>query len=177
MEFFDKLTKKASETYKEAAEKTSKFAKEAKLKFKINDNKSKIEDIYTEIGKKVYQKHVAEQEINIKQELEDECTRIDVLSAEIETYFNEILELSDLKQCTNCHEKIEKNSKFCPECGVEQPVEEKEEVLEGEIIETGDSKDFENTNNEEKVSSSEQSNEASEKEPITVEDKNNDNKE
>ena len=33
MEFFDKLTKKASETYKGAAEKTSKLAKEAKLKF------------------------------------------------------------------------------------------------------------------------------------------------
>ena len=32
MEFLDKLTKKASETYKGAAEKTGKIAKEAKLK-------------------------------------------------------------------------------------------------------------------------------------------------
>ena len=46
MEFFDKLTKKASETYKGAAEKTGKIAKEAKLKLKISDNKSKINDIY-----------------------------------------------------------------------------------------------------------------------------------
>ena len=46
MEFFDKLTKKATETYKGAAEKTSKLAKEAKLKMKINENKSKIKDIY-----------------------------------------------------------------------------------------------------------------------------------
>ena len=57
MEFFDKLTKKASETYKGAAEKTSKLAKEAKLKLKINENKSKINDLYQEIGKKVYQKN------------------------------------------------------------------------------------------------------------------------
>ena len=42
MEFFDKLTKKASETYKGAAEKTGKLAKEAKLKIKISENKSKI---------------------------------------------------------------------------------------------------------------------------------------
>ena len=56
MEFFDKLTKKATETYKGAAEKTSKMAKEAKLKIKINENKAKIKDLYEEIGKKVYQK-------------------------------------------------------------------------------------------------------------------------
>ena len=55
MDFWDKLTKKASETYKGASEKTGKIAKEAKLKLKINENKSKIEDLYTEIGKKVYQ--------------------------------------------------------------------------------------------------------------------------
>ena len=37
MEFFDKLGKKASETYKEAAQRTSKLAKETKLKMLIND--------------------------------------------------------------------------------------------------------------------------------------------
>ena len=62
MEFFDKLTKKASETYKGAAEKTGKIAKEAKLKLKISDNKSKINDIYEEIGKKVYQKHASNED-------------------------------------------------------------------------------------------------------------------
>ena len=62
MEFFDKLSKKASDTYKGAAEKTGKLAKETKLKIKINDNKSKINVLYQEIGKKVYQKHIDEQE-------------------------------------------------------------------------------------------------------------------
>ena len=167
MEFFDKLTKKASETYKGAAEKTGKIAKEAKLKLKINENKSKIQDIYEEIGKKVYEKHVAEQEINIKEELEDECTRIDVLSAEIETFFSEILELSDLKQCENCHEKIEKGSKFCPKCGAEQPVEEieEDEVLEGEIIDVQNPENTENENVESEKAeenSNEEENDASE---------------
>ena len=36
MEFFDKLSKKASDTYKGAAEKTGKLAKETKLKRKRN---------------------------------------------------------------------------------------------------------------------------------------------
>ncbi|MEI3402045.1 MAG: hypothetical protein V8R51_06970 [Clostridia bacterium] len=40
------------------AGKTGKPAKEAKLRTKINENKSDINDIYKEIGKKVYEKHV-----------------------------------------------------------------------------------------------------------------------
>ena len=136
MEFFDKLTKKASETYKGAAEKTSKLAKEAKLKMKINDNKSKINDLYEEIGKRVYQKHIADEELCIKEELEEECKQIDELSKEIEGYHKEIVELSNGKICENCKEEMSKEAKFCPKCGTEQPeVEEKEEdQIEVEFI-------------------------------------------
>ncbi len=135
MEFLDKLTKKATETYKGAAEKTGKIAKEAKLKMKINDNKSKINDLYQEIGKKVYQKHTADEQICIKKDLEEECAKIDILSAEIETYHEEILNLSDVKACINCKETIDKEARFCPKCGAEQPAnEEKQEVMEVEIV-------------------------------------------
>lgn len=135
MEFFDKLTKKASETYKGAAEKTSKLAKEAKLKMKINDNKSKIDDLYEEIGKRVYQKHIADEELCIKEELECECKQIDELSEQIESYHKEIVELSNGKICANCKEEMDKSAKFCPKCGTEQPEEEKEEdQIEVEFI-------------------------------------------
>lgn len=136
MEFFDKLTKKASETYKGAAEKTGKIAKEAKLKLKISDNKSKINDLYQEMGKKIYQKHSANEEICIKKDLEEECAKIDILSAEIDTYHKEILELSNVKVCTNCKEGIDKNAKFCPKCGTEQPeLKEEVEAMEVEVLE------------------------------------------
>ena len=52
MDFFDKLGKKATEAYKVTADKTGKIAKETKLKFKMGELKTKIEDIYEEIGKK-----------------------------------------------------------------------------------------------------------------------------
>ena len=132
MEFFDKLTKKASETYKGAAEKTGKIAKEAKLKMKISDNKSKINSLYQEIGKKVYQKHTANENLNIKEDLEEECSKIDAYVAEIEEYHKEILDLSDMKICIKCGEHMEKQAKFCPKCGTEQP---QEEVKEVEVIE------------------------------------------
>ena len=134
MEFFDKLTKKASETYKGAAEKTSKIAKEAKLKLKINENKSKINDLYEEIGKKVYQKHTETGDVCIKKDLEEECAKIDILSAEIEKYHKEILELSDLKTCVKCKEPMDVNAKFCPKCGAEQPVAEEAPAMEVEVV-------------------------------------------
>lgn len=154
MDFFDKLGKKASETYKATAEKTGKIAKEAKLKMKMNENKSDIEEIYKEIGKKVYEKHIRRENIDIEKELEEECTKIDVLSAEIETYLKECLELKDLKQCQNCSSKIEKDAKFCPECGEKQnneepaievkPIEEIEVIQEDKKESNDDVKNKEN---------------------------------
>ena len=131
MDFFNKIGKKVSETYDATAEKTSKLAKEAKLKMKINENKSNINEIYQEIGKKVYEKHVREENIDIKTELEEECTKIDVLSAEIETCLKSILELKDRKQCPKCHTELELNAKFCVNCGEKQL---DAEVKDAEVI-------------------------------------------
>lgn len=131
MDFFNKIGKKVSETYDATAEKTGKLAKEAKLKMKINENKSNINDIYQEIGKKVYEKHVREENIDIKTELEEECTKIDVLSAEIETCLKSILELKDRKQCPKCHTELELNAKFCVNCGEKQL---DAEVKDAEVI-------------------------------------------
>lgn len=132
MEFFDKLGKKASEAYKMTADKTGKIAKETKMKFKIGELRSQINDIYEEIGKKVYEKHVKKEDISMKNDLEEECTKIDVLSDEIESLLKQCLELKDKKQCPKCFKEIEKDAKFCPSCGAKQ---EETEVKEVEILE------------------------------------------
>jgi len=131
MGFFDNLSKKASSVYDATAEKTGKIAKEAKLRMKINENKSDINDLYKEIGRKIYEKHVREENIDIKTELEEECTKIDVLSAEIETCLKSILELKDKKQCEQCHAEIDVDNDFCPKCGAKQPGAE---VLNAEVV-------------------------------------------
>ena len=129
MDFFNKLGKKASEAYKTTADKTGKIAKETKLKFRMGELKSKIEDIYEEIGKKVYEKHVKNEEITENDVLE-ECKQIDEMSEEIESIRKECLELKDKKICQKCFKEIDKNMKFCPECGAQQEEEEVKEVLE-----------------------------------------------
>lgn len=145
MDFWDKLTKKASETYKGASEKTNKIARETKLKMKINDNKSKIEDLYEELGKKVYQKHVANEEINIKDDIKEDCEKIDNLANEIESFEKEIWSLKDNKQCPNCKSKIGKDDAFCPNCGAKQ---EEEKVVEAEVVEESNNQE---TTQEEQV--------------------------
>ena len=126
MGFFSDLGKKTSET-------AGKISKEAKLKLKINDNKSKIKDFYAEIGKKVYEKHLKEENISIKDDLLVECTHIDELSKEIEEARLEILHLNNKRICSKCSAEIEKNAQFCPKCGEKQSAEEptaQEEALE-----------------------------------------------
>ena len=132
MDFFEKLGKKASETYKTATEKTNKIANETKLKMKINENKSKINNVYTEIGKKIYQKYVLDGNLDIENDIKEEIDRIKELTNEIEEFEKQKLELSDKKQCVNCKNKIEKQAKFCSICGAEQLIVEevKEEIIE-----------------------------------------------
>lgn len=141
MDFFDKLGKKASEAYKVTADKTGKIAKETKLKFRIGELKTQINNIYEEIGKKVYEKHIREEELCIKKDLEEQCTKIDVLSDEIDSLLKECLLLKDKKQCQKCYKEIEKDARFCPNCGEKQTEEPAKEV---EVLE-----DLENTEVEE----------------------------
>lgn len=152
MEFLNKLGQKASEAYKVTADKTGKLAKEAKLRMKMAELKSEINDIYEEIGKIVYENHVREDKQDIATVLEENCTKIDLLSDEIETYLKECLELKDRKQCPNCYVEIEKDVKFCPECGVKQ---ENEPAKEVEII---DKQDIQQNDNNKKENNEEKSN-------------------
>lgn len=125
MGFFSDLGRKTSET-------TGKIARETKLKMKINENKGKITDIYEEIGKKVYEKHVREENIDIKADLEEECKKLDELSKEIEEARIEILKLNQKKLCSKCSAETENGALFCPKCGEKQEQEptKKEEALE-----------------------------------------------
>ena len=126
MGFFSDIGKKTSET-------TSKIARETKLKMKINENKGKITDIYEVIGKKVYEKHIREESIRIEEDLNEECSKLDELSKEIEDARIEILKLNKKKLCNSCSAEIENNAQFCSKCGQKQEPEQptvKEAALE-----------------------------------------------
>jgi len=132
MEFFDKLGKKVSETYKYTTETTSKLAKEAKLKMQMNENKAKIEELYEEIGKRVYEHHIADKviDMDIEAVVEEFCIQIDEICDRIDDERKELLTLKDKKQCPECYDEIEKACNFCPNCGFEQKDKFEESVEE-----------------------------------------------
>ena len=135
MKFFDKIGNIASKTYKNASQKTGEIAKEAKIKMKMSENKSKINNLYEEIGKIVYQKHIHGEEVKIREDLNSYCSQIDELSKEIEKYQEEVLSLKNKRICENCYTEIQLSSRYCPSCGFEQPEEKKEDIKEDNIDE------------------------------------------
>lgn len=132
MGFFDNLSKKATETYKNTTDKTSKMAREMKLKSYINENKNKINRIYVEIGKKVYEKHVEGNVSEIEEYIKPEIEQIEQTARKIENMNTEIRALNNLKLCKSCSAEIDLNARFCPKCGVkqEEPEEQKDEKNE-----------------------------------------------
>ena len=94
----------------------------------MSENKSKIEDVYQEIGKLVYEKYLLKEEIKVEQELLDNCSFIDTLANENEEIRMELLKLKDLKQCPNCHTEIELEYEYCPKCGQKQEVIQEDET-------------------------------------------------
>ena len=160
MEIFDKIGEVASQTYKYTAEKADKIARETKLRMKMNENKSKIEHLYNEIGEAVYRRHISVNKENFDEEIENACKEIDEISKEVEQQYNEILNIKDRKQCPNCHEKIEREAKYCSNCGMEQNQETKENEEENNTENEDESNDAIATEATEEEKASNDSNEA-----------------
>ena len=128
MSYFYDIGKKTSKT-------TARIATEAKLKIEIAENRERIKSFYEELGRKVYENHIREENINIKSLIEEDCYKIDTLSKEIESARKEILALNNKKMCKKCFSEIEKESIFCSQCGAKQAkektvLEQAEEKLE-----------------------------------------------
>lgn len=138
MDFFDKLGKKVSETYNVASEKTTKLAREAKLKVAISEIKENIEKEYEKIGKAIYDKYLNKRDDDVALQFIEEFKAIDKASERIKNAEDEILDLKEKKKCSKCGAEYEAKFEFCPNCGNKSEKEEPK-VYEAEVINTDDS--------------------------------------
>ena len=161
MDFFNKLGKKASETYQATKEKATNISEEFKLKGKISDLKERKMTLYTEIGEIVY-KDVKDGKDVARDEVTPKCDEISKINDEISKLETEILNFKNIKICVGCGKELELENNFCSNCGKEQPKIEKvdiekapSETKEAEVIEV---KDINESNTEEENNNSEDNN-------------------
>lgn len=139
-EIFDKVREHAEKAKDEAAkltrqvvDKTNSLITQTKLNFAVNETETKIKEIYTQIGQKVYEKHLSGHDV--AEELEESCLKIDELAAEAEALKERLAEVKDSVKCPECGEYNKKTAAFCSRCGnslknaedFEKPEEEAED--------------------------------------------------
>ena len=129
MDFFNKLGKKASETYQATKEKASNLSDELKLRGKISDQKDIIEKLYKEIGKTVYEDVKDVKDVS-RNAVVSKCDDISKAKDEIAKLETEILAVKKIKKCAECGTELDINAEYCSKCGKEQPKVEKVEVVE-----------------------------------------------
>lgn len=120
MEFFEKLGNVANKTCKYTTQQTNRLAMIAKLKWKMNNYKCKIDDLYEELGKTVYENNVRENMKDFEEIKEEQCKQIDELASKIELCRKKILKLNNKRQCENCYTEIYSAYNYCPNCGESQ---------------------------------------------------------
>lgn len=155
MDFFNKLGKKASETYQATKEKATNISDELKLKGKISEQKEKIEKLYREIGETVYNEIKDGKDVS-REAIVEKSDEISKAKDEISKLEADILAVKKIKKCANCGTELDINAEFCSKCGKEQPKIEKVEIKKepvqaenAEVVEVSDVKEENSENSEE----------------------------
>lgn len=119
---------------KQMVDKTNGFMSLAKIKFAISEEKSKIKDIYTDIGRVIYDNYTKGD--YVEDAIREFCEKIDKHSEELMTLQTRADEMSNSIKCPECGENNKKNSTFCSGCGAvlkknaaEKAYDEAEEVV------------------------------------------------
>lgn len=106
-EFFERLKEQAYKAKDEAAKlgkqvyaKTNNVISQTKLSFAINETDSKIKDVYSEMGKKLYEAYLISG--NCIDELKEECEQLDALFKEKEALREKMSELKESVKCPEC---------------------------------------------------------------------------
>lgn len=139
MPIFDNITKIAKSVGDSAANVANNVAKKSgelveisKLTSSISAEEDKITNVFTEIGRIIYDRFEKDERETNDNEVIDLCNNIIIMKDNIAAYKQKISDLKGVKVCSRCNTEIEKYMKYCPECGYKQemPVQEEEPTKE-----------------------------------------------
>ena len=95
--------------------KTNNIVNQTKLKFSISETKSKIKDIYTEIGKSVYENYKSTGEVI--DDMEEKFAKIDAMTEEVNELKEQLYQLKENVKCPKCGAYNHSDDVYCSKCG------------------------------------------------------------
>lgn len=113
MAILNDLKGKVAQVSQSAIQKTQDLTEIARLESRISDAKEKINNLYGEIGYKVYLSY-AERPLP---EAADLIAQVSQLHAEIDRCQAQINAINSATTCPSCGAKVDRNATFCSECG------------------------------------------------------------
>ncbi len=129
-EVFDKIkehTNKAKDgaakITKTVIDKTNSVVSQTKLKYAISETSGKIDDIYKEMGKAVYERYLSDDE-TCCDAMREKCEKIDALNEEIEELKMQLAEIKETVKCPKCGAYNNTGSAYCSKCGEKLYVDE-----------------------------------------------------
>ena len=137
-EFFDRIKVQASRAKDEAKKitkqvvnKTNSLLGQTKVSFAISEAESKIDDIYKEIGKNIFNNYNNGDDFGTQ--INESCEKIAALMEEVFSLQETLAELKVNVRC-ECGELNPKKSTYCSKCGqkldsTEIEVDEEEDVV------------------------------------------------
>lgn len=131
MAFFDSFGKKVSEAAQSAAKKSSELVEVTKINMSISSEEDKIKKHFSKIGEEIYAKYAEGNEID--PDFMEMCQEIGTIREKINDLKAKIMELKNVKLCTNCGAELDRSIVFCPKCGTKQEDIPKEEAPKGKI--------------------------------------------
>ena len=118
MAFINDVKGKISKTSQYTVQKAKDLSETAKLNAAIADMEKQITELYQEIGSKVYRYYHNDP---IKK-VEDSIQKVSALYQNIESCKKRIEDFSPVKICAKCGTQVNKEMKFCYNCGNEFPM-------------------------------------------------------
>ena len=120
MAFLENLGKKVGEAAQAAAKKSGELVEVTKLNVNINSEEDKIQKLYLQIGKSIYEKYSS---LGIADEdVKEACEAIVVHEQNVKALRDKISDVKGMKQCVSCGADMDKSQIFCSKCGSKNEV-------------------------------------------------------
>ena len=120
MAFLENLGKKVGEAAQAAAKKSGELVETTKLNVNIGSEEDKIQKLYTQIGKTIFEKYSATGTVD--QDVQENCEAIKVHGQNIKSLKEKIMEVKNVKSCVSCGTEMDRAQIFCSKCGTRNEV-------------------------------------------------------